>query len=240
MKLIAGPCVIESVGHCKMMAQELRHITKKYDVDFYFKASFDKANRTNLSSFRGIGIKRGIKCLYEIKQDYDLKVTTDFHTPAQVAKWGWLFDLIQIPALLCRQTDLLATAGKVGKPVNIKKGQFADYKTMLGAKGKIGHPNVWMTERGSCYGRRLVVEFDNIPIFKSSFDPVIIDCTHPSDGGNQLWLAKQGLRHGCGGVFMEVHDEPEKAKCDGSKSVKLSEFEGYLGELLEVYYGEGR
>jgi 2-dehydro-3-deoxyphosphooctonate aldolase (KDO 8-P synthase) len=231
LKIIAGPCVIESAKHVSLMAYELKSITDKFDVDFYFKASFDKANRTRLDSFRGPGFRDGIGVLDRIRQDLMIKVTTDFHTEDQIRNGAQFIDVIQIPAFLCRQTDLLVAAGEMGKTVNIKKGQFASPDDMLHANVKVGHGDVWFTERGTQYGDSVGVDMDNIPALGRMRKPVILDCTHPSNGENQLKLAKEGLRWGADGIFMEVHDNPEKAKCDGKKSIRLSDFEGILTEL---------
>jgi 2-dehydro-3-deoxyphosphooctonate aldolase (KDO 8-P synthase) len=217
-----------------MMANELKSIVGKFDVDFYFKASFDKANRTRLDSFRGPGFRDGIWMLDRIRQDVKVKVTTDFHTEDQVRNGGHFVDVIQIPAFLCRQTDLLVTAGEMGKTVNIKKGQFASCDDMLHAHVKVGHGDVWFTERGTQFGGSVRVVFGNIDELKKMKRPVILDCTHPSNGTNQVELAKRGLIWGADGIFMEVHDDPPNAKCDGKKSVKLSDLEGILTELCAV------
>ena len=231
LKIIAGPCVIESARHVTMMANELKAITDKFDVDFYFKASFDKANRTRLDSFRGPGFRDGIWMLDRIRQDVKVKTTTDFHEIHQIRNGAHMVDVIQIPAFLCRQTDLLVAAGEAGKTVNIKKGQFASPSDMLHANVKVGHGNVWFTERGTQYGNDIKINFKNIPILREMKRPVILDCTHPSKPGWQLELAREGLRYGADGIFMEVHDDPPNAKCDGAKSVELSDFEGILTEL---------
>ena len=231
LKLIAGPCVIESAKHCTMMAEELKAIVSNFDVDFYFKASFDKANRTRLDSFRGPGFRDGIWILDRIRQDVKVQVTTDFHEVHQIRNGGHMVDVIQIPAFLCRQTDLLVAAGQVGKTVNIKKGQFLHPSDMAAAQMKVGHGNVWYTERGTQYGYDVRINWDDLGIMQDHRKLVILDCTHPSHNGDQFRLAKRGLSLGVDGIFMEVHDNPEKAKCDGKKSVRLSDFEQILTDL---------
>ena len=230
LKLIAGPCVIESPKHCTMMAEELKAIVSNFDVDFYFKASFDKANRTRLDSFRGPGFRDGIWILDRIRQDLKVKVTTDFHEVHQIRNGGHMVDVIQIPAFLCRQTDLLVAAGQVGKTVNIKKGQFASWDDMHHAEIKVGHGDVWITERGTQYGRDVRVDWYDLQD-ACTRKTIVIDCTHPSDGKNQLEFACIGRNVGVSGIFMEVHDNPEKALCDGKKSVRLSDFEQILTDL---------
>jgi 2-dehydro-3-deoxyphosphooctonate aldolase (KDO 8-P synthase) len=218
-----------------MMAEELKAIVSNFDVDFYFKASYDKANRTRLDSFRGPGFREGILILDRIRRSLRIKVTTDFHTVDEVRNGGHFVDVIQIPAFLCRQTDLLVAAGEMGRTVNIKKGQFASVDDMLHAQVKVGHGDVWFTERGTQYGGDVRVDFGNIPMLGQMRKPIILDCTHPSEGGNQLWLARAGLEWGADGIFMEVHDNPQKAKCDGKKSIRLSRFESILTDLCEQH-----
>ena len=237
MKLIAGPCVIESEDHCRMMAEELKAITDKFDVDWYFKASFDKANRTSIDSFRGPGLHKGIRILNDIKQDLGIKITTDFHTVAEIISGAYTVDVVQIPAFLCRQTDLLVAAGEMGKIVNIKKGQSVGLDAIFEAYHKVGSV-MWVTERGTSYGNDIHIDFSHIKTLSTEFG-TIVDCTHPSHtwtwGSDSVLLAKLGIQAGAFGVFMEVHDDPENAKCDGDKSVKLSDFEGILKELTSLW-----
>jgi len=232
MKLIAGPCVIESEGHVRLMAAELKAIIRNFDVDYYFKASFDKANRTSLDSFRGPGFHDGINILSRVQEDFDLRVTTDFHDTTQIRLGGFMVDVIQIPAFLCRQTDLLVAAGQTGKIVNIKKGQFATDTTIRLAQNKVGlGSEIWLTERGTSFGDQVVIDFHQ---FKNR--PMIADVTHTAKRRAYVpTLAKAAIAAGAVGIFMEVHNNPDAAKCDGNKSVELADFEGILTELTQLW-----
>jgi 2-dehydro-3-deoxyphosphooctonate aldolase (KDO 8-P synthase) len=240
LKVIAGPCVIEEGDHVFRMAEALRDITDKFSekIDFYFKASFDKANRTKLDSYRGPGFRSGILMLDRLHEEVGVKVTTDFHTEDQIQMGAHYVDVVQIPAFLSRQTDLLVAAGRHASVVNIKKGQFMSWEDMLYAEFKVRdrfNTEVWFTERGTQYGSRVVVDFDKICSVRPLSGVVIMDCTHPSSGYNQLLLARLGLMSGCNGIFMEVHDNPKVAKCDGAKSVRLDNFEHNLRRLLKLW-----
>jgi 2-dehydro-3-deoxyphosphooctonate aldolase (KDO 8-P synthase) len=239
LKVIAGPCVIEEGDHVFRMAEALRDITDKFseNIDFYFKASFDKANRTKLDSYRGPGFRSGILMLDRLREKVGVKVTTDFHTEDQIQMGAHYVDVVQIPAFLSRQTDLLVAAGRHANVVNIKKGQFMSWEDMTFAERKVRdrfNTEVWFTERGTQYGDVTRVDFDKIYL-KAASEVVIMDCTHPSNGYNQLLLARLGLMSGCNGIFMEVHDNPKVAKCDGAKSVRLDNFSYNLRRLIDLW-----
>lgn len=234
MKLIAGPCVIESENHVRMMAEELADITSKYDavVDWYFKASYDKANRTSKESFRGPGFNEGISILDDLRRDLKIKTTTDFHETHEIRRGAHCVDVVQIPAFLSRQTDMLVVAGRYGNIVNIKKGQFMTGADLFEAMRKVGIDNhrIWTTERGNQFGYgKVVVDVANMA-------GSIVDCTHPSFAPyHREALAKSAIVSGATGIFMEVHDNPEEALCDGKKSVKLYEFEQFLVDLIDLW-----
>lgn len=245
---IAGPCVIESEELLDTVAQELVCIREKYDVDIVFKASFDKANRTSIRSFRGPGMEKGLQMLADIKSKYGLSLTTDIHESAQAAPVGEVVDIVQIPAFLCRQTDLLVAAAKTGKIVNIKKAQFlsgADMKYPVQKVLESGNENVWLTERGNMYGyNNLVVDFRNIPDMLAITPRVVMDCTHsvqrPGGGdgitsGNREFVPAMALAakaFGANAWFMEVHPEPDHAKSDAANSLYLSDLENVIKSLL--------
>jgi 2-dehydro-3-deoxyphosphooctonate aldolase (KDO 8-P synthase) len=244
---ITGPCVIESGSLCKKIADKLAALSAKYRVDIVFKASYDKANRLSGSSFRGPGSQEGLRILDAVKKSSGLPILTDIHESHQAAEAAHVADILQIPALLCRQTDLITAAAKTGKWVNIKKGQFMAPEDMGFAIKKAGR-KVWITERGSCFGyKRLVVDFTGIPVLKGFKVPVIFDATHSVQlpgggkgvsGGNRdlaIPLAKAALVMGVDGLFFEVHPDPEKALCDGPNSLRLKDFERALPGLIELY-----
>jgi 2-dehydro-3-deoxyphosphooctonate aldolase (KDO 8-P synthase) len=245
--IIAGPCVIESREICLKIASTLTKLSSTYKIDIIFKASYDKANRTSRDSFRGPGRVDGLNTLSLIKKESELPVLTDIHESSQVKEVADVVDVIQIPAFLCRQTDLLVSAGESGKIVNIKKGQFMSPEDMRYSLAKAGN-NTWITERGTFFGyNRLVVDFGGFPVLKSLGKPVVFDATHsvqmPGGGqgcssGNRelaLPLAKAALTMGANALFFEVHPEPEKALCDGPNSLRLSDFEKYLPKLIDLY-----
>ena len=244
---IAGPCVVESEALCRKIADRLAGISSKYKVDIVFKASYDKANRLSKESFRGVGRLNGLKILAKIKKESGLPILTDIHEPCQAVEAAQVVDVLQIPALLCRQTDLLAAAGKTGKWVNIKKGQFMAPEDMAYAIRKAGK-KVWLTERGTLFGyKRLIVDFAGIPIMKKFNVPLIFDATHsvqmPGGGkgkssGNRdlaIPLAKAALAMGVDGLFFEVHPNPDKALCDGPNSLAITTFEKAVPRLLDMY-----
>jgi len=248
MKIIAGPCVIENIELLREVAQELVRIRDTYRVETYFKASFDKANRTSLSSFRGPGIEQGIAMLESIRQEFGLPITTDFHTPEQIIEYGQRVDIVQIPAFLCRQTDMLIAAGKTGKIVNIKKAQFLNAEKMKYAVDKVkstGNQNVWLTERGTLYGpSELVVDFRNIQKLRTLTDHVVMDCTHAAQetqgndgktGGNRAYVpffAKTAKLWGANAFFLETHPNPDQGLSDGPNMLKLSDLDALVRELI--------
>jgi len=244
---IAGPCVIESKELCLKVASNLAALSQKREVDIIFKASYDKANRTSIDSFRGPGRQEGLKILDLVKQKTGLPVLTDIHEPSQVDEVSQVVDVLQIPAFLCRQTDLLNEAGLSGKTVNIKKGQFMSPDEMRYALNKAGK-NTWITERGTFFGyNRLVVDYAGIAVLKSLNVPVVFDATHsvqmPGAGrgcslGNRdlvFPLAKAAIATGVDGLFFEVHPDPQKALCDGPNSLYLSDFKKKLPVLIEIF-----
>ena len=247
--LIAGPCVIENIDLCLMVAEKMLSITSKLGYHYIFKASFDKANRTSGDSFRGDGIEEGLKILQIVKEKIGVPVLTDIHLPEQAKTVAQVVDVLQIPAFLCRQTDLLLAAGKTGKTVNIKKGQFMAPEDMEYAVEKVkstNNPNVLLTERGTSFGyHNLVVDIRSLPIMRQ-LAPVIFDVTHSVQmpgsgkgvsGGNREfapYLAKAAAAAGVDGFFIETHPEPSKALSDGPNMIPLHEMEKLLKTLLDI------
>ncbi|MBR6198115.1 MAG: 3-deoxy-8-phosphooctulonate synthase [Bacteroidaceae bacterium] len=245
---IAGPCVIENMDVLEQVAQRLVEINAKYDVDIIFKSSFDKANRTSISSYRGPGLEKGMKMLADIKSKYGLRILTDIHESCQAQPAAEVADVLQIPAFLCRQTDLLVAAAKTGKIVNIKKAQFLSGEDMQFPVQKVresGNDNVWLTERGNMYGyNNLAVDFRNIADMKKYADTVIMDCTHSvqrpgaaggKTGGNREFVPAMALAakaFGANGYFFEVHPDPEKALSDGPNMLYLDDLEAVVKSLL--------
>src|SRR5574344_1206327 len=246
--IIAGPCVIESKELLDIVANKLVELNKKYGIDIIFKASFDKANRTSISSFRGPGLEKGLQMLADIKEKYGLRILTDIHESWQAQQVGEVCDVLQIPAFLCRQTDLLVAAAKTGKIVNIKKAQFLSGRDMRYPVEKAldsGAKEVWLTERGNCFGyNNLVVDFRNIPDMKEIVPNVIMDCTHsvqrPSAGdgktvGDRKFvpaMAKAAKAFGATGYFFEVHPDPDQGKSDAANMLELNKLESLIEELL--------
>jgi 2-dehydro-3-deoxyphosphooctonate aldolase (KDO 8-P synthase) len=246
--LIGGPCVIESEEHAFMMATEIKKICDEIEVPFIFKASFDKANRSSVNSYRGPGLEEGLRILKEIKQDLYIPVVSDVHEVWQIEKAAEVLNIIQIPAFLCRQTDLLVEAAKTGRTLNIKKGQFLSPYDMLNVADKVlsqGNEDIIFTERGTSFGyQNLVFDVRSIPIMKKMGFPVCIDASHsvqkPGAAGNVSGgdaefiphIAAAGVSSGADGVFLEIHDRPEKAKSDSSNSLNLKD----LKELLEFLH----
>ena len=249
--IIAGPCVIESAALLDTVATELVRLNSKYGLDIIFKASFDKANRTSISSFRGPGIERGLEILQKVKDVYHLPICTDIHEPWQAEQAAKVCDILQIPAFLCRQTDLLVAAAKTGKCINIKKAQFLapwDMKNCLEKVRQSGNDNVMLCERGSTFGyNTLVVDMTGLRVMKEMGVPVIFDATHSvqkpggngiSTGGNRQYveyLAKAAIAVGVDGLFMETHPDPDNAKSDGPNMVPLGEMKELLVKLKKVY-----
>ena len=246
---IAGPCVIESAECLDLVAQELVRLNQKYNIDIIFKSSFDKANRTSVNSFRGPGMERGLQMMADIKSKYGLRLLTDIHESYQAAPVGDVVDVLQIPAFLCRQTDLLVAAAKTGKIVNVKKAQFLSGEDMKYPVQKVkesGNENVWLTERGNIYGyNNLVVDFRNIPAMMKVVPTVIMDCTHSvqrpgaaggKTGGNREFVPSMALAakaFGAAGYFFEVHPNPEIAKSDGPNMLFLKDLEEVINSLLD-------
>jgi 2-dehydro-3-deoxyphosphooctonate aldolase (KDO 8-P synthase) len=247
---ILGPCVIENLNIVLHTAKKIKEISDKYNILVIFKSSYDKANRTSLKSFRGPGLTEGIKILEKVKKETELPIITDVHDPSQPEKVAEVADVIQIPAFLCRQTDLLIAAGLTNKIINLKKGQFMAPWDMENAVKKVlstGNKKIWITERGNSFGyNNLVVDFRGIPIMKKIGYPVIFDATHSvqlpggkgtSSGGQREFvptLAKCAVAAGCNGVFMEVHPEPDNALCDGPNSWPLDKLEELISQLLKI------
>jgi len=245
---IAGPCVIETEDVLQKVACELVRLNQKYNINIIFKSSFDKANRTSVNSFRGPGIEKGLKMLQDIKTKYGLSILTDIHETCQAEPVGKIADVIQIPAFLCRQTDLLIAAAKTGKIVNIKKAQFLSGLDMQYPVEKVkesGGNNVWLTERGNMYGyNNLIVDFRNIADMKTFTPTVIMDCTHSvqrpgadrgKTGGNREFVPAMALAakaFGATGYFFEIHPNPEKALSDGPNTLYLKDLEMVIASLL--------
>jgi 2-dehydro-3-deoxyphosphooctonate aldolase (KDO 8-P synthase) len=252
--LIAGPCVIESEKHALFMAEVIKGVTRALNVPFIFKASYDKANRTSMRSFRGPGLVEGLRILKKVKDEVHIPVLTDVHDVKDVPKVAEVADVLQIPAFLCRQTDLIVAAGMTERVVNIKKGQFVSPWDMRHAVEKCraaGNDRVFVTERGSSFGyNNLVVDMRSLAIMRK-FAPVVFDATHsvqlPSasadgdqavSGGQPEFiplLSRAAVAAGVDGVFMEVHDNPKEAKSDGANALESTKLRGLLKELLAVH-----
>ena len=245
---VAGPCVIESAELLDKVAETLVGINERLGVDIIFKASFDKANRTSLSSYRGVGLDKGLQMMDDVKRKWGLKLCTDIHEAWQAAPAGEVIDVLQIPAFLCRQTDLLVAAAATGRIVNIKKAQFLsgeDMKYPYEKAVKSGAEEVWLTERGNMYGyNNLVVDFRNIPDMLKIAPTVMMDCTHSvqrpgaaggKTGGNREFvpaMAQAAKAFGANGFFFEVHPDPDNALSDGPNMLPLEELEGVIQSLL--------
>jgi 2-dehydro-3-deoxyphosphooctonate aldolase (KDO 8-P synthase) len=256
--LIAGPCVIESEDHAIRMAEIIKGVTRSLNLPFIFKASYDKANRTSLKSFRGPGLKEGLRILKKVKDTVKVPVLTDVHETADVAKVAQVADVLQIPAFLCRQTDLIVAAALSERVVNIKKGQFVSPWDMKHAVQKCrdsGNDRIFVTERGSSFGyNNLVVDMRSLAIMRK-FAPVVFDATHsvqlpsashgdedrPASSGGQPEfipvLSRAAVAAGVDGVFMEVHDNPKEAKSDGANALDSRKLRGLLKELIAIQKG---
>lgn len=246
---IAGPCVIESAELLDTVAAEIARINKTYGLDIIFKSSFDKANRTSLKSFRGPGLEKGVQMLADIKEKYGLRILTDIHEAWQAEPVSKVADVLQIPAFLCRQTDLLVAAAKTGRTVNIKKAQFLSGKDMQYPVEKTqaaGATEVWLTERGNSFGyNNFVVDFRNIPDMLQLSPTVIMDCTHSVQrpgagngftGGDRQFIPAMALAakaFGATGYFFETHPDPSAALSDGTNMLPLDQFEGVVRSLLD-------
>lgn len=248
--LIAGPCVLESEAHARMMAERVAKIAADAAIPFVFKASYDKANRSSVSSFRGPGLKEGLRILGKIKSDLGISILTDIHEPSHAAPAAEVVDILQIPAFLARQTDLLVAAAKTGRVVNIKKPQFVSPWDMKNAVQKVestGNKQIILTERGASFGyQNLVVDFRSFPVLKKFGYPVVFDVTHSvqlpggqghASGGQPEFiepLARAGVAAGVDGIFVETHDNPQKALSDGANALPLAELAGLLRRLKEL------
>lgn len=246
---IAGPCVIESASLLDEVAARIVDINDQLGTDIIFKASFDKANRTSVSSFRGPGIDKGLEMLDEVKKKYKLRILTDIHESWQAKPVAQVADVLQIPAFLCRQTDLLLAAARTGKTVNIKKAQFLsgiDMKYPVGKAMDAGAKEVWLTERGNCFGyNNLVVDFRNIPDMLEIVPRVIMDCTHSvqrpggasgKTGGDRKFVPSMALAakaFGATGYFFEVHPDPDKGLSDAANMLELDKLAGLIANILE-------
>ncbi len=248
--LLAGPCQMESKDHAFDMAGSLKEITNKLGINFVYKSSFDKANRTSINSQRGVGMDKGLSIFQDLRKEFDIPAITDIHSPEQCAEVAEAVDILQIPAFLCRQTDLLIAAAKTGKAINVKKGQFLapwDMKNVAAKITESGNPNVMLCERGVTFGyNTLVNDMRSIPIMAETGHPVVFDATHsvqqPSaagtcSGGDRTmvpYLARAALAIGVASIFMETHQDPDNAPCDGPNMVKLANMESLLTELVEI------
>src|SRR5262249_6650275 len=248
--LIAGPCVIESRDHAFFMASELKKITAAHDIPFVFKASYDKANRSSVKAFRGFGMEEGLRILSEVREEFRIPILSDVHEPSQCEPAGKVLDILQIPAFLCRQTDIILAAARTGKIVNVKKGQFLapwEMKNVVDKIRETGNERLLLTERGASFGyNNLVVDFRSFPIMQSFGCPVVFDVTHSlqlpgglgqSSGGQPEFiphLARAGVAAGVDGLFMEIHDNPAKALSDGPNALNLSLLPALLEQLLEI------
>lgn len=251
LTIFAGPCVIESQDILKKTAEKLKEITQKLDINFVFKSSYDKANRSSLNSFRGPGIKKGLEMLAKIKDNFDVPIITDIHTPEEASIAAEVADILQIPAFLCRQTDLLVAAAKTGKIVNVKKGQFLAPEQMKSLVKKIensGNSNIILIDRGASFGyNNLVSDFRAIPIMQELGYPVVFDATHSvqlpgamdeCSGGDRRFvpvLAKAAVAAGANGLYFEVHPEPDKALCDGPNMLALDNVEELFKICKEIF-----
>ena len=248
LTFIAGPCVIESEQLLDTVAQELVRINHEFGTDIIFKASFDKANRTSIHSFRGPGMDKGLQMLSDIKSKYGLRLLTDIHESYQAAHVGEVVDVIQIPAFLCRQTDLLVAAAKTGKTVNIKKAQFLsgnDMRYPVEKAREAGAKDVWLTERGNMFGyNNLIVDFRNIPDMMQYTPTVVMDCTHSvqrpggaggKTGGNREYVPAMALAakaFGANGWFFEVHPDPDNGLSDAANMLRLDQLGNLIGQLI--------
>ena len=248
--IIAGPCVIESEEIIFNTARRLREICSSLGLPLIFKSSFDKANRTSVTSYRGPGMKEGLRVLSEVKGRFNVPIISDIHSIDQIGPASEVLDVIQIPAFLCRQTDLLVAASGTGKPVNVKKGQFLapwDVQNIIGKFTSTGNHNLLLTERGTTFGyNNLVVDFRSFPVMRAYGYPVIFDVTHSlqlpggqggCSGGQREFaapLARAAAAAGVDGFFMEVHPDPDKAMCDGPNMIKLDDVEALLLDIKKI------
>lgn len=251
LAFILGPCVVESEQHALFMAQEIKDICNVVGVDFVYKSSFDKANRSSAESFRGGGMEKGLEVLAKVKEEIDVSIITDVHETWQVEKVAEVADVIQIPAFLCRQTDLLVESARTGKAVNVKKGQFLspwDAKNIVEKLQSAGSEKILLTERGASFGyNNLVVDLRSFPVMRSFGVPVVFDVTHSlqlpgglgkATGGQSEYIehfARAGVACGVDAVFMEVHDDPKNAPSDGPNQLSLNKLEKLLTKLKAIH-----
>jgi 2-dehydro-3-deoxyphosphooctonate aldolase (KDO 8-P synthase) len=251
LTIIAGPCVVETEEHALFMARELKAITQRVGLDFVYKSSFDKANRSSISSFRGQGMEFGLTVLQTVKQELNVPVITDIHEPHHAERAAEVADILQIPAFLCRQTDLLVAAAQTGRAVNVKKGQFLaphDAKNIVTKMQSAGCEKLLLTERGASFGyNNLVVDFRSFPIMRSFGVPVVYDVTHSlqlpgglgeKTGGQPEYIeimARAAVAAGVDAVFMEVHQDPRNAPSDGANMLPLERFESILVKLKQIH-----
>ena len=251
LTILAGPCAIESQDILNKTAEKLKTVTEKLGINYVFKSSFDKANRSSIDSFRGPGLDKGLEMLAKVKKEFNLPIVTDIHTPDQAAAAAEVADILQIPAFLCRQTDLLVAAAKTGKIVNIKKGQFLAPEQMKPLIKKVedsGNTNILVTDRGTSFGyNNLVVDFRGIQIMQDFGYPVVFDATHSvqlpgangtSSGGDRRFvplLAKSAMAAGANVLFFEVHPEPDCAKCDGPNMIPLEKAEVLFKKCKDIF-----
>ena len=251
LSLIAGPCVLESHSHARKMVEKLLNINEKLNVNFTYKTSFDKANRTSLSGVRGLGLDESLKIFSELKNEYKIKILTDVHTEEQCSLVSEYVDIIQIPAFLCRQTDLLISAAKTNKVINVKKGQFLapwDMKNVVKKVESSDNTNILITERGTSFGyNTLISDMRSLDIMKDELSyPIIFDATHSvqspggqgdKSGGDRKFvptLAKAAVSAGIAGVFIETHDNPDNAPSDGPNMLHIDDLEKLVSKLLEI------
>lgn len=251
LTILAGPCAIESQDILNKTAEKLKSVTEKLGINYVFKSSFDKANRSSIDSFRGPGLEKGLEMLAKVKKEFELPIVTDIHSPEQAEVVAEVADIIQIPAFLCRQTDLLVAAAKTGKIVNIKKGQFLAPEQMKPLVKKVedsGNTNILLTDRGTSFGyNNLVVDFRGIQIMQDFGYPVVFDATHSvqlpgangtSSGGDRRFvplLAKSAMAAGANVLFFEVHPEPDCAKCDGPNMIPLDKAEELFKKCKDIF-----
>lgn len=248
--LIAGPCVIESEDQVRKTIEGLKEITGEINIPFIFKSSYDKANRTSIKSYRGPGLKKGLEILEKVKREFDIPLLVDVHQIEEVKLVSKVADILQVPAFLCRQTDLIISIAKTGKPINVKKGQFLapwDMQNVIEKIESTGNKNILLTERGSCFGyNNLVVDMKSLPIIRSFGYPVVFDATHsvqkPGGKGTTTagereyvpFLAQAAVATGIDGLFLEVHPQPEKALSDGPNMIRLSRVKELLEKLIKI------
>lgn len=248
--LIAGPCVIESEDQIRKTVEGLKEITSEMNIPFIFKSSYDKANRTSIKSYRGPGLEKGLEILEKVKGEFDIPILIDVHRIEEVELVSKVADILQVPAFLCRQTDLIISIARTGKPVNVKKGQFLapwDMKNVIEKIESTGNKNILLTERGSCFGyNNLVVDMKSLPIMRSFGYPVVFDATHSvqkpggrgtATGGEREYvpfLAQAAVATGIDGLFLEVHPDPEEALSDGPNMIGLNRVRELLEKLIRI------